>query len=145
MIPRARLLAQLAADIQRDAAAYRQLRRDLQALHATLLSCAGAATAAACAALDAQLPALAQRARRRGQVLQALGSAGGSEAVVRVLGELPAAVGSPLQTLWQALERDVDDCRRLNERNGLLLRSQSERVQELLGGAAGPGIYTPGT
>lgn len=142
MIPRARLLAQLAGDIQRDGADYRQLQQCLQCLHGQLLARHAEDIALSSTRIEALLAVLAQRARLRVRLLTALGVNSDGEAVRRLLGEFAAPLADRLTQAWAALERDVQACRRLNERNGALLRLHRELFQELLGQSASAAIYT---
>ena len=142
MIPRARLLAQLAADIQRDGIDYRELQQLLQHLHQQLLAQRAEDIAAANGRIQAVLATLNQRARLRARLLVALGTGTDGEAVRRLLGEFAAPLGTGLAQAWATLELDVLACRRLNERNGEVLRLHRELFQELLGRSSATSIYS---
>jgi flagella synthesis protein FlgN len=146
MIPRARLLTQLAADVQRDSLDYPRLEHCLQALHGHLLAREADAIADANARINELLETLAQRARRRVRLLAALAvpridARSGGAVMHRLLSELPAPHGPRLVRLWLGLERQVLACQRLNQRNGRVLRLHHDLLHDLLDTDAG--IYRP--
>lgn len=146
MIPRARLLAQLAADVQRDSLDYSCLEECLQTLHGQLLAHDALAIADANTRISELLETLAQRARRRVRVLAAL-SAPRSDAhshgaaMQRLLSQLPPPHGPRLLRLWLGLEPRVQACQRLNQRNGRVLSVHRDLLRDLL--EADTGIYRP--
>lgn len=146
MIPRARLLTQLAADIQRDSLDYTRLEQCLHTLHGQLLAYDAEAIATCNARIGEVVDVLSQRAHRRVRLLAALAvqrgdDHAGSAAMRRLLHQLPTPHGPRLVRLWLSLERQVLACQRLNQRNGRLLCLHRDLWHDLLD--TDTGIYRP--
>lgn len=82
---------------------------------------------------------MAERAQRRNRVLRANRLTEGRGGMARLLACYPVDRAHDLRMVWGELGEMLQECRRLNERNGRLLAAQCELMDRWLE----PSLYTP--
>lgn len=136
---RQQVLATLEADLLADHRAMPALLEHLEALHAALGRHDQGQVDTLNGYIQQAVDAMAERAQRRARVLRANRLAEGRGGMARLLACYPAERANALRMVWGELGEMLQQCRRLNERNGRLLAAQCELMDRWLE----PSLYTP--
>lgn len=143
MSSRARLLAALDEDLQRDQADYQRLLDLTEALHAHLLQRDAQQIERLNQDISSLSAAAAHRAARRSRILAAFSLHADADGMQRLFAGCPPAQRQRLSAGWEALGHLAQACQRQNERNGRLLAMQHDILNQLLGQSAQSSLYSP--
>lgn len=139
---REQLMTVVERDIQQDCVDYLNLRGLMQELYGSLLK----RDCGHIELINQQVASLVEdlrlRAERRGKALGAFRLELDGEGMQCLLDSYPPMRRTALQQGWQQLGQLVNQCQRLNDRNGQLLAMHNDILTQLLGPAADNGLYS---
>lgn len=135
-------LGRLIKGVHADLSDYRTLRELLDAQFEAALKHRSAVITDVADRISALTSQLEKRRVERVALAKVLAGKQGNETISAVSARLPANARPAFDEWWQALEKLVQECKRLNQRNCDLLMNQHEILQRVLQTDAG-GTYAP--
>lgn len=142
-VPERQRWAAIARGMQQDLVAYTALRALLHTqFHAALRHDATAMEQVALQ-ITAQVQQLDGARHQRSQHVQALLPAGAPLSMAALFARLQPPLQQQLQTLWEQLQAQVQECKAHNVRNCGLIMEQAEVMRTVIAGQSQPEIYAP--
>lgn len=138
---REQLLAVVESDLQQDVSDFLALRGLMQELYGCLLQRDTPQIDLFNQQVSALLELIGQRSQRRGKVLLAFNLQLDEEGMASLLDSYPPVRRTRVQQLWGQLEQLIEQCKRLNERNGGLLAMHNDILNQLLASEGDAGLY----
>jgi flagella synthesis protein FlgN len=126
-------LARMLRDLQADRSGYMRLRELLDAQFQAALRHQAPALVGLAEEITALVGELEARRASRSELLARLLGRGVAPSLSALLPRLPAQVGQTVTQAWQALEQQVQECKRMNLRNCQLITEQHALMQRALG------------
>lgn len=119
--------------IRADDKNYQQLRTLLEEQRLCMIRRASEALLAVNDQINTLYALLSSNTRERRETLLLLGVSADCSGIAQVFNWLPIQQKEAAQGLWEQLERQTENCKAFNEKNGELLTMQYEFVQAFLG------------
>ncbi|MGV3346727.1 flagellar export chaperone FlgN [Enterobacteriaceae bacterium LUAb1] len=123
---------QLLRDMRQDTHHYATLVKLLHLQREAMIACHGETTEDIGRNLLNIYQQLHLSAQRRSVILRTLKLATNSEGIHNLLLRLPAPLREQAGNWWKTLQSQAQQCQQLNERNGILLNTQVETLNDLV-------------